>query len=481
MLITDVYIAGASEPVDVRCAGGTIVEIGPSLPRRDDRSIAGAGGALLPGLHDHHLHLYALAAQMRSVSCGPPHVSNREELALALRNDPGTGWLRGVGYHQSVAGKLDRWQLDRIVSDRPVKIQHRSGKLWIVNSFAARQLSLDSNADLPGVELDDNGCPNGRLLRLDDWMRDQLADSDWRALPSLATVSRLLARYGVTGVTDTTPGNGPVAMRHFVRAADQGELLQRVRVMGGDELPETESEQVQRGELKVMLDEHALPAWDELGALFESAHGQGRAVAVHCVTPAELVLALSVLREVGPVTGDRIEHASLVSADTLPLLLETGVRVITQPGFLHERGDQYLHDVDGSQLDDLYRCAELLAQNIPLAGSTDAPFGDPDPWTAMHAAVHRASRSGQVVGPRERLTPEQALALFTCSADDPGGVMREVAVGGVADLCLLDRPWSAARHRLSSDDVMATLRAGELIFWRGVQTAGERQGVIVAA
>lgn len=481
MLIADVRIDGSDHPVDVRCEEGVIVEVGATLARRGVPCIEGAGGALLPGLHDHHIHLIALAAQQDSVQCGPPYVSNRAELVCALRDDPGGGWLRGVGYHESVAGPLDRWQLDRVISHRPVKIQHRSGKQWIVNSRAARLLSLDEHADLAGVERDDGGRPNGRLLRLDDWMRAQLNDDDLPALPSLAKVSRLLARYGVTGVTDTTPDNGATAMANFARASRSGELLQQVRVMGDANLPDPECTEVRRGERKVMLDEHALPAWDELRDIFAGAHREGRGVAVHCVTPAELVLALSVLREVGPRAGDRIEHASLVPADTLPLLRETGVRVVTQPGFIRERGDQYLAEVGAAQHADLYRCHEFLANGIPLGGSTDAPFGDPDPWAAMRAAVRRESRSGHAIGPGERLSPEQALALFTSASDAPGGASRRVAAGEPADLCLLDRPWEQARGRLSSADVRATLQAGKLIYYRDEQTAKGSRDAVVAA
>ena len=59
-------------------------------------------------------------------------------------------------------------------------------------------------------------------------------------------------------------------------------------------------------------------------------------MAVHCVTPAELVLTLSVLRAVGPHPGDRIEHASLVPRDVLPLLREVG-RAGGHPAGLYSR------------------------------------------------------------------------------------------------------------------------------------------------
>jgi len=482
VLITNVQVGSCRTLVDVRCEQGLIAAIGPGLPRAGRESVfEGDGAALLPGLHDHHLHLFALAAQQYSVQCGPPAVCDREGLARVLREQRGAGWLRGVGYHESVAGALDRRQLDALLPDRPVKIQHRSGKLWIVNSIAARMLGLDARADMPGVERDSAGIPNGRLFRLDAWLREQQARTGVAVAPSLAGVSRLLASYGVTGVTDASPGNCAMAIKQFAAAVAAGDLLQNVRVMGGDHLPASPCPRVHAGERKVMLDEDALPDWDTLRAVFERAHQQGRAVAVHCVGTAELVLALSVLQATGVVAGDRIEHASLVPDDVLPLLREVGVRVVTQPGFIHERGDQYLDAVEPAEHASLYRCRALLAQGIPLAGSTDAPYGNPDPWAAMRAAVRRASRSGIAIGAAERLTPEQALALFTSRADDPGGASRRLAVGEAADLCLLDRGWEEARRRLRSEDVRATFRGGELIYTREQQLPAPRQHAAATA
>ena len=107
MLIVNAEIEGHLGQ-DVRFLGGIIREIGPDLARRPEEDIVDArGGALLPGLNDHHLHLFALAAAESSVRCGPPEVTNKEELAAALAR-PGSGWVRGTGYHQSVAGDLTR-------------------------------------------------------------------------------------------------------------------------------------------------------------------------------------------------------------------------------------------------------------------------------------------------------------------------------------------------------------------------------------
>ena len=59
--------------LDLRIAEGRVREIGPGLsPEAGEEVLEAEGAALIPGLHDHHIHLLALAAAERSVRCGPP-------------------------------------------------------------------------------------------------------------------------------------------------------------------------------------------------------------------------------------------------------------------------------------------------------------------------------------------------------------------------------------------------------------------------
>jgi predicted amidohydrolase YtcJ len=125
-----------------------------------------------------------------------------------------------------------------------------------------------------------------------------------------------------------------------------------------------------------------------------------------------------------------------------------------------------LKDVDAQQLKFLYRAKSFLDVGIPLGGGTDAPFGGADPWAAMHAAVHRETALGEVIGEREKLSPEQAIAMFTSSSETPGGPLRQISLGQTADLCLLARSWSEARTRLSSSDVAMTVMGGTITYRR---------------
>ena len=113
---------------------------------------------------------------------------------------------------------------------------------------------------------------------------------------------------------------------------------------------------------------------------------------------------------------------------------------------------------------DLYRCASLLAAGVPVAGSSDAPYASPDPWSAMATAIHRRTRAGHCLGPDERIDPNEALNLWLDPSATPGRGGNQVATGGRADLCLLKTPLGEALRAPSAALVAATVVAGRIVF-----------------
>jgi predicted amidohydrolase YtcJ len=434
---------------DIRIDDGVVAEIGNLKHRENEPHVDAAGGALLPGLKDHHVHLASFAASLNSVSCGPPEIESSAALIAMLNDTPGSGWLRGVNYFESVAGDIDRSWLDKYGPRRPVKIQHRTGRLWILNSAA---MDLLANPKIPH---------NGRLFD---------ADTLVRATTSLSSIdikaaSEALASFGVTGINDMTPANDLETFKWFARLQQSGELLQKVRLSGTAELSSAANiaSKLTVGEFKIHLHDSDLPEFSGLCTAIQASHSTNRNVAIHCVTETELVFALSALQEAGIQPGDRIEHGSVMPESSLALIQETGLWVVTQPNFVTERGDAYLCDIPQSQHSALYRCASLMRHDIPLGFGTDLPFGNSDPWLAMKAATLRATSSGKVLGLDERITPETSLACFLGALDKPGQPC-SIRIGDPADFCLLHYPWARAREDLSRNLVRSTMVNGEFIY-----------------
>ena len=466
ILLRNVEVEGRpGQSVLVRA--GTVREVGPpeavGRGAEPDQVINGAGGALLPGLHDHHIHLFALAARAESFWCGPPDVTGAQSLIDALRETSRArrdrDWLRGVGWDDTVIGWPDRHDLDRAVADRPIRLQHRSGALWVLNSAALARLDLDLDPDPPpGLERDDAGVPTGRLFGADAWLAARLGGGP----PDLAHTGRTLAAHGVTGVTDATAHNGVTELDELARQHRGGRVPQRITAMTAP-LVEHDPDGIAIGPVKIVLAERDLPDRRDLVHAIRTAHDDHRPVAIHAASHVTVVYAVTALADAGPRSRDRLEHASVVPPDLVRPLARLGATVVTQPHFLAEHGDRYRRTVDPADRPWLYRGRVFLDNGIPLAAGSDAPVGGLDPFAVMRAAVDRRSTEGRTLAPEESLQPEEALALFTGDPEDPGGRPRRVQVGRVADLCLLDRPWSEARDRLDRRMVRATIIDGQLV------------------
>ncbi|WP_019927578.1 amidohydrolase family protein [Nocardia sp. BMG111209] len=435
MLIRNAVVFGATY-TDVRWHGGRITECGTGLRAifgEDD--IDAAGGWLLPGLHDHHIHLRALAAQQDSVRVGPPQVRDRAGLAAALRRAdaelPAGQWIRGVGYHEDPESGLDRAELDRLIPlHRPVRIQHRSGALWILNSAACRALGVDE-CEQAGVERDSAGRANGRLWRMDAWLGARLGTRE----PDLAAVAGRAAVRGITGFTDATPGLAQHEVAGLAAATADGRIPQRLHCMAPPGITDPGVRRFTLGPTKFLLDDATLPDLEHFADSIRAAHAAGRPVAVHCVTRVQLIFTMTALDMAGPLPGDRIEHGAIVPPEAFEWLRSRGVTVVTQPHFPVERAEQYAAEVDPADRPDLWRLGTLLAAGVPVAAGTDAPFGDADPWPMVAAAV---SRTPEHSSP-EDISLYTAISLLLGRSDHPA-VPRTLEPGQPADLTLLRVP-----------------------------------------
>lgn len=421
---------------DVTVEGATVALVDGEYVH-EDTTIDAAGGAVIPGLHDHHLHLLAMAA--RSVDLRT--VGTLDELQATLRATRQV-WVRATGYHESIGGHLDRHVLDRLVPDRPARVQHRSGALWMLNTAALDQVraGLDDSVD---VERDEAGEPNGRLWRYDSRLRAASGLGGVKAELDVGEVGDRLLRLGITGVTDATPDLDSEAISLLSDARRDRLLPQEVILLGvpddwrpvGDE-----RSGLTGGPAKLLLRDHDLPHVSTIAGWVRRRRLSGRAVAIHVVTSEALALVVAALDEVGTHVGDRIEHASVVPPALREDLARLRLRVVTQPDFVRSRGRQYLDDLEPFDLGFLYPYHSLISCGVAVAPSSDAPFGDVDPWRIIRSAARRTTSAGGVLGQGERVPAAIALSGYLSDPLEPGGAARSIVHGASGSVCLLRRP-----------------------------------------
>jgi len=420
-LLRDVTVS--CKRVDCRIRDGRIAELAPQLTVAEGETvIAGDGGELLPGLADHHLHLRALAAARRSLDLHGADLTR-------VPQDAGTGWLRVVG-----AGvELTRADVDAVWPERPVRVQHRSGALWTLNSVALERLGRGASAD---------EVATGQFWRSGERLRAML---DLGEEADLAAVSAELAGYGITHVTDATPDGDAATLamdQHVLSLAASG-----------------------TGPRKLVIADNDLPDLDVLIDAIRSAHAEGRGVALHVVSAVAMALALAAFDATGTGEADRIEHAAVCDDNSARRIAELGVTVVTQPSILARHGRTFVRDSEPYERPLLWRYGGLLGAGVRVAVSSDAPYGDPDPWATVRAAVTRVSDGVPVGRDDERVAPTVALASMLTEPHDSASALRLVRVGAPADLCLLDGDLpTALDHAIRSGHtpVRATLIDGTL-------------------
>lgn len=426
MIVVDADLDGRRRAC--RVVDGRIAEIAPVLaPVPGERVLDARGGALLPGLIDHHLHLFALAAARTSLD-----LAGVEDLST-VAVPPGEGWLRAVG----ASREWSPAQLDDHFGPRPVRVQHRSGALWMLSSTAI---------DLLGAGLTAQERASGRVWRDDRRLRALLGTAGAELVPDLPALGAHLARLGITRLVDATPDLDEASL-----ATLRAGLPQRVESLSGDVradgLP-----------VKIVVPDHDLPDLPGLVRAVRRAREAGRPVAVHAVTAVALALVVAALDEVGVVAGDRIEHAAVCDDRAADRLAEAGLTVVTQPSLWRRRAAEFRAETPPAEHPMLWRHASLLSAGVPVAVSSDAPYGEADPWATVRAAATRDDV--------ERVPVAEALRTMLTSAPDPAGAPRRVVPGAPAELVVLDRPLAAALDALAADRspaVVATVIGDEFL------------------
>jgi len=339
---------GGRPGLDVRVGPGSVEEIAPGLARRAREPVLdAAGGAVIPGLHDHHVHLRAVVAARHSldVSVAPDPAGFDRLVSAAASSHTAIRWLRVTGWDENRAGPLDRARLDPLTGSVPARVQHRSGTMWVLNSAALAAVGAHS-AGPAGIERDEDGRPTGRLLRLDRWLRDRLPPEARESFAAgLAAYASWSARVGVTGFTDATPDRDQADVDDFCALSESGTIRQRLALMAPRRLRVPSAlrapacDRVGLGPQKLILDDATLPSAGDLASQIAGIHRQSSAVAVHCVTAQQLVVCAAAFEQAAavesasriPAFADRVEHASIVPPGYADELARLQIAVVTQP------------------------------------------------------------------------------------------------------------------------------------------------------
>ena len=490
-------VTTAPRPGAVAVAGGRIAALGDAddvlwLRGPSTRVLDAAGGTVLPGLRDAHIHLFHWALGLERLDL---RGLARDEVLAAVAERAATtaddDWIEGAGWDHRRIEAPTAAELDAHTGGRPAVLWSQDFHAIWASTAALRAAGLGPTTTDPfggSIVRDRRGDPTGLLLEkaTDAMQRALPGPSPERADAALACAQVEMHRRGVVAVDEMAS-----LERHDVygRAAARGDLRLRVRLMvraerfaaiAGLGLPPGGDGRLTLGGVKVFADGTlgARTAWmlapyddrpesigipgvdaGELRALAVRVARAGLPLVVHAIGDAAVRVALDAVEAAREVDGGRlahrIEHAQIVAPADVERFARLGVVASVQPSHLLTDRDEAVA-AWGARTTASYAWRTLLDAGVRLAFGSDAPVEPPDPWRAIRAAVLRTE------GGRAPFHPEQALSLDEAIAASVAGPL---AVGAPADLVVHaeDLARSGAVERLDEAGVRATVLGGEIV------------------
>ncbi len=461
--------------------------------------IDAAGGTLLPGFADTHSHPFEYGWLKRNVDLRGTGNMTGVRLRLFARVQrarPGE-WITGMGWDQEALSERrmpDRADIDDVTPKNPAVLTRVCGHTALLNTRALELLGLQEKADSQ-IERDASGRLTGivkeraleevysRLPRAAEAYVEYILTADreaarcglttihailstagyreeLRALSELASASSLSLRYRAFVPFEALPylkesgvasKLGPSVWVAGVKIYADGSLGARTAA-----LHEPYSDDAANVGILRHSDE-------ELAEMVARADGDGYQIAIHAIGDRAVDQAVDALARVAGARNPRrhrVEHASILTRQTMAKMAKHGIRAAVQPLFI--ASDSWaVQRLGDERARSLYPFKSMLGAGIVASGSSDSPIEQMSPVLGVWAAMARPGYP-----PGEELNQEDGLALYTTNAasngfDEEGWGVSE---GSDANLTLLDSDIRGMHPALFRKvGVAATLVCGRVV------------------
>lgn len=488
------------------------------------------GHTLTPGFIDAHGHVSGVGLQALSANLLPApdgegnSIPALQKIMREFRAHPTTpeGYkvLIGFGYDDSQLVEQrhpTRQDLDAIATDIPIVLMHQSGHLGAYNSKALELAGITTDTPNPpgGVIRREPGSnvPDGVLeesahnLALAKLMPAMTIE---QSLAMLEAGQALYMKYGYTTAQDGKTDAGtlqllPIAakagkLKIDVVAYPDIEVALNNPAMQGPFYGLNYTDHFRIGGVKISLDgsPQGKTAWltqpyykvpegekpdyagypafpdAKVNDLINQAWGHGWQVLAHANGDAAIDQLIHAVAAAEAAHPDKhlmpvLIHGQTLRKDQVGEIRKLGIFPSLFPMHTYYWGDWHRESVLGPErAENISPTRWVLDAGMKFTSHHDAPVVFPDSMRVLDATVNRTTRSGYVLGPDQRVTPEQAMKSITLWAAEQYAEQASkgsIEVGKRADLVVLsDNPLTIARPELHTIKVLQTIKDGEVVY-----------------
>jgi len=484
------------------------------------------GKTMVPGFIDGHCHFANFGAQAiggQLLASPDANVDDIDTLISVMKawntteNRALTGWIFGTGFDDSVLKEKrfpTKHDLDKVSTEFPVMITHISGHFAVVNSKGLETLGINAQTTNPegGIirrEKNSNE-PNGVLEELAaiPYMMNAISPkSEDSGIRFFEAGQEMALSYGYT-----TAQEGRAMQNHeFLVAMAEAKKLKIDVVSYIDYLfidkymmtqwnSKSYTNKYRIGGMKVTLDGSpqgrtawrtqpylippdgmptdykgypAIPSDSTLISIYEKAFKNKLQILTHTNGDAavdQLIRTLKPLKEKYGNEGRRdvIIHGQYIREDQLDAAKEMNMIASLFPLHTFYWGDWHKELIGDSLGNKISPVKTALNKNLKITIHTDAPVALPNLMRVIWTAVERTSRSGEIIGEDERLTPYeamQAITIWSAYQHFEENSKGSLELNKLADLVILDKnPLKVDPDDIKDIQVVETIKNGVTVF-----------------
>lgn len=482
--------------------------------RGPSTQISDVGGAVIfPGFIDSHSH----PDGADEVTGADVNLRSVVEIQDAMRKQAGKTkpgqWVVGYKYDDTKLAEerpANRADLDQAVPLQPAIIRHRGGHTAVVNSRGLELAGVTRDTPDPDgghFGRDEDGELNGFvaekalsevIVKAGEWPEITRAVRQ----QGVAHLTGLMSAAGLTSTTDSFGAVESLVAYQDARAA--GELKTRLSFMPYGPSPlfaELKAAGLRSGFGDEWLRFGAVKYWadgsasertmrmstpfagkpddygiltmdqDEIYAAVDDAIANDWRIGIHANGDIAIDMTLNAYERAlqgwqGPNPRFRIEHCSLVNPQLLQRIKATGTIPTPFYTYAHYHGEKWA-DYGADKMEWMFAHRSFLDHGIPVAPASDYTPGPFEPMMAVQSMVTRKDFNGNVWGPSQRITVEEALRICTLNGAYASGeeaIKGSLTPGKLADLVILGAdPHDTDPEQIKNIPVLRTIVDGQTV------------------
>lgn len=470
---------------------GRIVAVGSNadilhLANGKTKKINLSGKTITPGFIDAHSHPASSGRQhLRNVDCDLRSIKAIQDAFRdrSLQTPPGD-WLSGFKYDDTKTAEgryINRYDLDEVSTEHPIFIQHRGGHTAYVNSKALEMAGIDRTTPDPDggmIARDENGEATGFLKEnavelVGDLIPNEFSAKDNQA--GVKLITEMMSKSGVTSVTDAYGSKELLQAYRDAYAAD--ELSARIYCMIGyfdieDMIAQgmktgDGDEWLRIGGMKITCDgsisertarlsepyigrpnDYGIIVMDEeeIYSYASKAHQAGWQIGIHANGDVGIDKSLKVYEKLNTEFPRedprfRLEHCTVINERLVQRI--KALNAIPNPfsTYVYFHGEK-MKEYGKARLEHMFAVRSFLDAGIKVTQTSDYPPGPYEPMMAIQSSVTRTDMSGNVWGPSQKISVEEAIKVGTIHgayASYEEDIKGSLEAGKLADLVVLEK------------------------------------------